>query len=270
MREFRQLVTGAIYESSTNPRRTFSAASLEELAAGVRRHGVLQPVLVRPNSENFTLTPGALRLRVAKLAGCDTVPARVFALDDAAADEAAIIENLHLEDIHPLEEGERYQRLMAAGRTIDDLAAKLGKSKGYVYQRVGLARLVRQAQDLLTRDVLPLSYALKIAAVPAERQADALAQCFRPLFRDEGGSSRSARIPTDPREKLEAGRGQGPLQARPPRRDRTWRGTGHVHACVHRQEDVREALGASDKQQHRLSCFGQEAGGAEATGRGLA
>lgn len=186
MREFRQLATDAIHESSTNPRRTFPEASLDELADSVRRHGVLQPLLVRPNGDGFTLIAGARRLRAAKLAGCDTVPARVLALDDAAADEAAIIENLHREDIHPLEEGESYQRLMAAGRTIDDLAAKLGKSKGYVYQRVGLARLVPQAQDLLTRDVLPLSYALKIAAVPAERQADALAQCFRPLFRDDG------------------------------------------------------------------------------------
>jgi len=124
-------------------------------------------------------------LRAAKLAGCTTIPARVLELDDAAADEATIIENLHREDIRPLDEGESYQRLLATGRTIDDLAATSGKSKGSVYQRISLTRLVPKAQDLLTRDVLPLSYALKIATVPAEQQADALAQCFRPLFRDE-------------------------------------------------------------------------------------
>lgn len=188
MREFRQLSTDAIHESSSNPRRTFVEASLDELAASVRRHGVLQPLLVRANGDGFMLIAGARRLRAAKLAGCATVPARVLDLDDAAADEAAIIENLHREDIHPLEEGESYQRLLATGRTIDDLAAQLGKSKAYIYQRVGLTRLVPKAQDLLTRDILPISYALKIAAVPAERQEDALAQCFRPLFRDEGAS----------------------------------------------------------------------------------
>ena len=74
---------------------------------------------------------------------------------------------------------------MAGGRPIDEVAAALGKSKGYVYQRISLTRLVPKVQDLLARDVLPLIYALKIAVVPAEQQEEALAQCFRPLFRDE-------------------------------------------------------------------------------------
>ncbi|MGV3520244.1 ParB/RepB/Spo0J family partition protein [Luteitalea sp.] len=185
MREFRQLETNVIHESPTNPRRSFSETSLDELTASVRRHGVLQPILVRPNGEGFVLIAGARRLRAAKLAGCDTVPARVLELDDAAADEATIIENLHREDIHPLDEGISYQRLVSAGRMIEDIAAALGKSKGYVYQRISLTRLVPKVQDLLARDILPLIYALKIAVVPAEQQEEALAQCFRPLFRDE-------------------------------------------------------------------------------------
>jgi len=185
MREFRQLATNVIHESPTNPRRSFSETSLDELTASVRRHGVLQPILVRPNGEGFVLIAGARRLRAAKLAGCETVPARVLDLDDAAADEATIIENLHRENIHPIDEGVSYQRLVSAGRTIEDVAAALGKSKGYVYQRISLTRLVPKVQDLLARDVLPLIYALKIAVVPAEQQEEALAQCFRPLFRDE-------------------------------------------------------------------------------------
>jgi ParB/RepB/Spo0J family partition protein len=185
MREFRQLATDVIHESPTNPRRSFSETSLDELTASVRRHGVLQPILVRPNGEGFVLIAGARRLRAAKVAGCQTVPARVLDLDDAAADEATIIENLHRENIHPLDEGVSYQRLVSAGRTIEDIAAALGKPKGYVYQRISLTRLVPKVQDLLARDVLPLIYALKIAVVPAEQQEEALAQCFRPLFRDE-------------------------------------------------------------------------------------
>ena len=177
--------TDAVHESPTNPRRSFSETSLDELTASVRRHGVLQPILVRPNGEGFILIAGARRLRAARLAECATIPARVLELDDAAADEATIIENLHREDIHPLDEGESYQRLVASGRTIEDVAVAIGKSKGYVYQRISLTRLVPKAQDLLARDVLPLVYALKIAVVPAEQQEEALAQCFRPLFRDE-------------------------------------------------------------------------------------
>ena len=184
MREFQQLTTDVLHESPTNPRRTFGEAGLDDLTASVRRHGVLQPLLVRRNGDGYVLIAGARRLRAAKLAGCTTVPARVLDLDDAAADEAAIIENLHREDIGPLDEGISFQRLVAGGRPIDEVAAALGKSKGYVYQRISLTRLVPAVQDLLARDVLPLVYALKIAVVPVEHQEEALAQCFRPLFRE--------------------------------------------------------------------------------------
>jgi ParB/RepB/Spo0J family partition protein len=188
MREFRQLETDAVHESTNNPRRAFPEASLEELAASVRRYGVLQPILVRRNGDGFVLVAGARRLRAAKIAGCTTIPARVLALDEAMADEATIIENLHREDVHPLDEAASYERLIASGKTIDDLAATLGKSKAYVYQRVSLTKLVPKVQDLLARDILPLSYALKLATVPAERQEIGLRYCFRPLFQDEGAS----------------------------------------------------------------------------------
>ena len=81
MREFRQLTTDAVHESPTNPRRSFAETSLDELTASVRRHGVLQPILVRPNGDRFVLIAGARRLRAAKLAGCTTIPARVLELD---------------------------------------------------------------------------------------------------------------------------------------------------------------------------------------------
>jgi ParB/RepB/Spo0J family partition protein len=188
MREFRQLETDAVHESPNNPRRSFPEAALEELAASVRRVGVLQPILVRPNGNGFVLIAGARRLRAAKLAGCATIPARILALDESMADDATIIENLHREDVHPLDEAASYERLMVNGRSIEDLAVTLGKSKAYIYQRVSLTKLVPKVQDLLSRDILPLGYAQKLATVPAERQEEGLRRCFRPLFQDEGAS----------------------------------------------------------------------------------
>jgi ParB/RepB/Spo0J family partition protein len=185
MREFRHLAIDTIHESPTNPRRQFSEVSLGELAASIRRRGVLQPILVRPNEEGFVLIAGARRLKASVLAGCTTIPARVLDLDDSAADEATIIENLHREDISPLEEGESYQRLVDGGRTIDELSAQLGKTKAYLYQRLSLTRLIPKAKELVAQDILPIHYALKLATVPADRQADGLEKCFRPLFRDE-------------------------------------------------------------------------------------
>jgi hypothetical protein len=106
-----------------------------------------------------------------------------------AAILAAVAENLHRQDLTPLEEARSYQRLLSnqsPSYTIEDLEAQFGKDKSYIHQRMMLLRLTPQIQDLLAQDVLPLSYALKLATVSRDRQSDALAICFRPLFRDEG------------------------------------------------------------------------------------
>jgi hypothetical protein len=131
------------------------------------------------------LIDGWRRLTAAKQAKCRTIPVRVRDVDDNAAEEEMIIANLHHEDVTPLDEATSYQRLLDKGRTVDELAARLGKSKRYIYQVLTLNRLIPEAQDLLARDVLPLNYATKLATVPAERQAEGLDRCFRPLFGKE-------------------------------------------------------------------------------------
>ena len=184
MREFRELSIDLIDESD-NIRRSFSEEKLQELAASIRQRGVLKPILVRPNGDRFTLIDGWRRLSAAKATECRTIPVRVRDIDENAAEEEMIIANLHHEDVTPLDEATSFQRLLDKGRTVDELAARLGKSKRYIYQVLALNRLVREAQDLLARDILPLNYAMKLATVPAERQAEGLEHCFRPLFGKE-------------------------------------------------------------------------------------
>jgi ParB/RepB/Spo0J family partition protein len=181
MREFRELSVDLIDESD-NIRHSFSDEKLQELSASIRQHGILKPLLVRPNGERFTLIDGWRRLSAAKAIDQSTVPVRIRNIDESAAEEEMIIANLHHEDVTPLDEAMSYQRLLDKGRTVDELAAKLGKSKRYIYQVVTLNRLIPEAQDLLARDVLPLNYAMRLATVPAERQAEGLDHCFRPLF----------------------------------------------------------------------------------------
>lgn len=186
MREFRELPIDAINETvKDNVRQSFSEEKLEELAASIRQRGVLKPILVRPDGNRFTVIDGARRLRAAKRADCKTIPARVRQIDDDAAEEEMIIANLHHEDMTPLDEAAGYQRLLDKGRTVNDLATRLGKPKRYIYEHLTLMRLVPQAQELVRQEILPLAYALKLAAVPAERQPEGLGQCFRPLFREE-------------------------------------------------------------------------------------
>jgi ParB/RepB/Spo0J family partition protein len=173
-----------IHESTTNPRQLFN--DLQELAASIRTHGVLQPILVRPLRKDFELIVGARRLRAARLAGLTSVPAQVKPLDDRSAREVQIIENLQRQDVHPLEEADGYKTLLDStpSCTIDEIAAKVGKSKAYVYQRLALTRLVPQVREVVAADALPLSYALKLAALDAATQLEALERCFRPLGGD--------------------------------------------------------------------------------------
>ena len=179
--EYVTLPLDRIRESTTNPRQHFD--DLEELAASIRTHGVLQPILVRPLRKDFELVVGARRLRAARLAGLSSVPAQVKPLDDRSAREVQIIENLQRQDVHPLEEADGYKALLEStpSCTIEEIAAKVGKSKAYVYQRLSLTRLAPQVREVVASDALPLSYALKLAPLDGDVQMNALEHCFRPL-----------------------------------------------------------------------------------------
>ncbi len=123
------------------PRLTFHQESLDELAASIREHGVLQPVLVRPLGGNrFQLVAGERRWRASQAAGLTTIPALVEDLDDDTALEISIIENLQREDLSPLDEAAMYDRMIREhGYSVRRLAQKLGKDKGYLENRLRLA-----------------------------------------------------------------------------------------------------------------------------------
>ena len=197
--EYVTLPLDRIRESTTNPRQRFN--DLEELAASIRTHGVLQPILVRPLRKDFELVVGARRLRAARLAGLTSVPVQVKSLDDRSAREVQIIENLQRQDVHPLEEADGYKALLEStpSCTIEEIAAKVGKSKAYVYQRLSLTRLAPQVREVVATDALPLSYAVKLAPLDAATQVEALDRCFRPL----GGDAKYSREWLEPIGRLQ-------------------------------------------------------------------
>ncbi len=167
----------AIAESKTNPRRSFDKEKLAELTESIRQHGVLQPVLLRPGKNGkHELVAGARRYRGAKAAGLAEIPAVVRDLTDKEVLEIQVIENLQREDLHPLEEAEGYERLHKEhGYSVDDLAAKVGKSKGYIYGRMKLCALTKAGRKAFLDEKLAPSVALLIARVPAAMQDEALA-----------------------------------------------------------------------------------------------
>ena len=184
------------------PRLAFDEATLQELAASIREHGVLQPILVRPIGENhFQLIAGERRWRASKLAGMLTIPALVEDIDDETALEISIIENLQREDISPLDEAAMYDRMIRDhGYSIRKLAEKLGKDKGYLENRLRLADAPPEVRELvsLRKDTLSHAYELMKVADPKKRRrlADQVARNELSLVklreRIEGRPSRQA------------------------------------------------------------------------------
>jgi ParB/RepB/Spo0J family partition protein len=157
-----------------NPRLLFEESALEELAASIREHGVLQPILVRPiGREQYQLVAGERRWRAARLAGLATIPALIEELDDDAAMEIAVIENLQREDLSPLEEATMYEKMVTEhGYSIRKLAQKLGKDKGYLENRLRLADAPEEIRALVSvrKDTLSHAYELMKVQDPRKRK----------------------------------------------------------------------------------------------------
>lgn len=170
----RQVPVDRIESNPQQPRLAFNQETLEELAASIREHGVLQPILLRPiGSNHYQLIAGERRWRASKIAGLATVPALIEEIDDDTALEISIIENLQREDISPLDEAAMYDRMVKEhGYSIRKLADKLGKDKGYLENRLRLADAPPEVRELvsLRKDTLSHAYELMKVDDPKKRR----------------------------------------------------------------------------------------------------
>ena len=156
------------------PRLVFEQEALDELAASIREHGVLQPILVRPLGPNtYQIVAGERRWRASRQAGLETIPALIEEIDDDTALEIAIIENLQREDLTPLDEAAMFDRMVHEhGYSIRKLADKLGKDKGYLENRLRLADAPPEIRELvsLRKDSLSHAYELMKVDDPKKRR----------------------------------------------------------------------------------------------------
>jgi ParB family chromosome partitioning protein len=184
--EYRNVSLSLLNESKTNPRRTFEEAALKELAESIKSQGVLSPLLVRPLTENgFEIVAGARRYRAAQMAEQETVPVRIVHLSDAAALEAQLVENLIRSEIHPIEEAQGFRALLYLDEpkySIEQIAAKVGKTPVFVVSRLKLADLVPAAVDAFYANEIGVGHALLLAKLPAEQQGQALSACFKEVY----------------------------------------------------------------------------------------
>ena len=163
-----------IQPNPEQPRLAFDQTSLDELAASIREHGVLQPILVRPlDGGDYQLIAGERRWRASRAAGMETIPALVEEIDDDTALEISIIENLQREDLSPLDEASMYDRMVRDhGYSVRRLAQKLGKDKGYLENRLRLADAPEEIRELvsLRKDTLSHAYELLKVEDPKKRK----------------------------------------------------------------------------------------------------
>ncbi len=160
-----------VQESSTNPRQHFDEKGLTELTESVKTKGVVAPLLVRRVNSHFDLVDGARRLRAAKAAGLDQVPAIVRTLSDDDALEIQVIANLQRQDVHPLDEAEGYKRLLDTKRyDVASLAAKVGKSTSYIYQRLALNNLIPEVKKALWEEKITSGHASLLSRLQSADQ----------------------------------------------------------------------------------------------------
>lgn len=193
--EYRNLPLSILTESKTNPRRIFDEAALKELAASIRSQGVLSPLLVRPlNERSFEIVAGARRYRAAQMAESETVPVRIVNLTDAQALEAQLIENLQRRDVHPLEEAQGFRALLNLEEpkySIEQIAAKTGKSPVYCASRLKLTELAPAVVEAFSKDEIGVGHALLLAKLQPQQQEEALTACYQEQY---GNGNKTKRI----------------------------------------------------------------------------
>lgn len=151
------------------PRQAIDAQELSGLVESIRRHGVLQPIVVRPASGGYEVVAGERRWRAAEAAGLSTIPAVVRTLTDQEALELALVENLQREDLNAMERARAYRRLMSDfGLTQDEIAERVGKSQPSIANSLRLLNLPPQIQASLEAGRISEGHARAILSAGSE------------------------------------------------------------------------------------------------------
>ncbi|MFQ1004162.1 ParB/RepB/Spo0J family partition protein [Modestobacter sp. SSW1-42] len=175
--QLRELPVGEVVPNPKQPRQVFDDEALEELTHSVREFGLLQPIVVREGAGGrFELIMGERRLRAARAAGLETVPAIVRDTTDDAMLRDALLENIHRVQLNPLEEAAAYQQLLEEfGATHEELASKIGRSRSQVTNTIRLMKLPVKVQTRVAAGVISAGHARALLGLPEADAQDALA-----------------------------------------------------------------------------------------------
>lgn len=170
----------SLYDIDTNPnqpRKTFDEEKLNELAASLKRHGVVQPLIVRRNGLRYTIIAGERRFRAARIAGLSTVPVLISDMDENAIMEVALVENIQRENLNPIEEAAAIRLLMEQhDLTQEEVSARIGKSRPAIANALRLLALDKTVAELIKEGKLSAGHGKMLAGVGDPAQQRTLAE----------------------------------------------------------------------------------------------
>lgn len=158
------------------PRKVFNEESLQELTESIKEHGVFQPIIVKKSIKGYEIIAGERRVRASKMAGLTSIPAIVRNLDDNMMMEIALLENLQRENLSAIEEAAAYKNMIEKlNLTQEELSVKVGKSRSYVTNMLGLLRLPKEVQDMVNSNQLTMGHARVLSKLDSEQKMIELA-----------------------------------------------------------------------------------------------
>jgi ParB family transcriptional regulator, chromosome partitioning protein len=173
---FDEISLDRIDPNPRQPREAFDEDLLQELTTSIEAVGVLQPIVVRPTGDRFQIVMGERRVRAAKAAGLATIPAVIRTTEDDYLLRDALLENIHREDLTPIEEAAAYEQLLADfAITQEELAGRLGRSRSVIANTMRLLRLPASVQRRIAAGTLSAGHGVAILRLDDPVQQELLA-----------------------------------------------------------------------------------------------
>ncbi len=157
------------------PRQVFDQEALNELAASIKEFGVIQPIIIKKSIKGYEIIAGERRVKASQLAGLEEIPAIIRDFTDEEMMEIALLENLQRENLNPIEESRAYKKLIdALHLTQEELAKRLGKSRSYITNMIGLQNLPSTIQDKISENKISMGHARVLSKLENEQQQEEL------------------------------------------------------------------------------------------------
>ena len=175
-KEVKEIAISELRVNPYQPRKTFNEESLQELAESIKEHGVIQPIIVKKSIKGYEIVAGERRFRASKLAGKSTIPCIIRDFTDEQMMEIAVLENLQREDLNAIEEALGLEMLMRnLNLTQEQLAKRVGKSRSYVTNMLGLLTLPNEVKNLVKQGKISTSHARTLSKMEDPEQIKDLA-----------------------------------------------------------------------------------------------